>query len=219
MSCCCSSFCSATERQFNHRVASRDVARYRRKGPPATTRLLRDGLRAAGPLTGTLLDIGSGVGALTFELLTIGVERAVAVDASEAYVAAGRAEANRRGLAERVEWRHGDFVACASGLLPATVATLDRVVCCYPAPEPLLAEALRHAERWLALSYPNDRWYVRTVVALENAGRRVTGNPFRTFVHSAAAMEQQIRAAGFQLASRRRTLAWCVDVYVKTDAA
>jgi len=73
MSCSCSSFCSTSERH-----------RYRRKGPPVTTRLLRDGLRAAGPLTGTLLDIGSGIGALTLQLLEIGVKRAVAVDASEA---------------------------------------------------------------------------------------------------------------------------------------
>ncbi|MBI4483262.1 MAG: class I SAM-dependent methyltransferase [Acidobacteria bacterium] len=218
MSCCCSRFCSATERQFNQQVAARDVARYRRKGPPATTRLLRDGLRAAGPLTGTLLDIGSGIGALTFELLEIGVQHAVAVDASEAYVTAGRHEADRRGRAHAVDWKHGDFVSRALEFQPATVVTLDRVVCCYPVHERLLLEAVRRAERWLALSYPRDRWYVRVGMALENAGRRLAGNPFRTFVHPPAVMERLIRGGGFRLVSRRNTAVWCVDIYAKADA-
>lgn len=197
MSCSCSGFCSSTERQFNERVAAREVGRYRRKGPPVTTRLLRDGLRALGPLTGTLLDIGSGIGALTLELLEIGVKRGVAVDASEAYVAAGRNEATRRDRAEAVDWRHGDFVSLALEFQPATLVTLDRVICCYPAYEPLLVEAVRRAEHWFALSYPRDRWYVRAAVALENAGRRLAGNAFRTFVHPAAAMERLIRSGGF----------------------
>lgn len=114
-------------------MAGRDVARYRRKGPSVTTRLLRDGLRAAGPLTGTLLDIGSGIRVLTLELLDIGVNRAVAVDASEAYLSAARNEAPRRVRAGAVDWRHGDLVSLASEFRPATVVTLDRVICCYPA--------------------------------------------------------------------------------------
>ena len=219
MSCCCSGFCSASERQFNPRVATRDVARYRRHGPPVTTRLLRDGLRAAGVVSGSLLDIGSGMGALTFELLEIGVQRAVAVDASEAYIAAGRQEAHRRGCADRVDWRHSDFAGSPSEFGPATVVTLDRAVCCYPAYEPLLAEAVRRAERWLAISYPRDRWYVRAVVAFENAARQLVRNPFRTFVHPAADMERLIRGGGFRLVSRRGTVAWCADIYEKSQPA
>ena len=219
MTYCCSGFCAASERQFNQRVAARDAARYRRKGPGATTRLLRDGLRTAGPLAGTLLDIGSGVGALTFELLEIGVHHAVAVDASEAYVSAGREEAIRLGRADAVDWIHGDFVSRASECQPAAVVTLDRVVCCYPAHEPLLVEAVRRAQRWFALSYPRDRWYVRAANALQNALRRMAGKPFRTFVHSSTAMERLIGGGGFRLVSRRGTMAWCADVYVKTDAA
>ncbi len=215
MACCCSGFCSATDRQFNARVAARDVAEYRRHGPPPTTRLLRDGLRDAGAAGGTLLDIGAGIGALTFELLALGLERAVAVDASAAYVAAGREEAQRRGCSDRVDWRHGDFASSAAEFAPATVVALDRAVCCYPAYEPLLAEAVRRAQRWFAVSYPRDRWYVRAAIALENAVRRLAGNPFRVVVHPAAAMERLIRNSGFALVSRRTTLAWSADIYAK----
>ena len=97
MSVCCSGFCAAAEQQFDARRAKRDVGRYRRRGPDVTTRLLRRGLVAASPLEGTLLDIGAGIGPLTFELLDAGIESAHTVDASPASIAAGRDEAGRRG--------------------------------------------------------------------------------------------------------------------------
>ena len=49
---CCSAFCTATQRQFSPRVAARQLARYRRKGPDATTRMLRDLLNAEGVVVG-----------------------------------------------------------------------------------------------------------------------------------------------------------------------
>jgi hypothetical protein len=92
---------------------------------------------------------------------------------------------------------------------------LDRVVCCYPSYEALLNPALRHAEKCFALSYPRDVWYVRLGVLLENAHRRLTKNPFRTYVHPAARMEDVIRSAGFELSTRRETWMWSVDVYTR----
>jgi hypothetical protein len=50
---------------------------------------------------------------------------------------------------------------------------------------------------------------------MENAQRRLTGNPFRTFVHSVAIMERTIREAGFELSSRRETWMWSADVYLR----
>jgi magnesium-protoporphyrin O-methyltransferase len=164
-------------------------------------------------MAGTLLDVGAGIGALTFELLAAGLRRATAVDASPAYVEAGRQEAERRGLAGNVNWVEGDFVSVAPQLPSADIVTLDRVVCCYPAYEPLLEAALEHAVQMVGLSYPRDRWYVRAVVAGENAARRLRGGTFRTFVHPAAGMAELLRKHGFQLVARRTTIAWAVDVY------
>ena len=48
---------------------------------------------------------------------------------------------------------------------------------------------------------------------LETAQRRLTKNPFRTFVHPAARMEELIRSAGFERSTRRQTWMWSVDVY------
>jgi magnesium-protoporphyrin O-methyltransferase len=141
-----------------------------------------------GAVDGTLIDVGSGIGGLSFELLDRGVERAIDVDASAAYMAAAAQEATRRDRLRSVEFRHGDFVDVASMIPPATIVTMDRVICCYPRFEPLLNEALRHAERSFAYSYPRDLWYVRAAIAGENRLRKLMGNPFCAFVHSAEHM-------------------------------
>lgn len=215
MSSCCHSFCAATQRQFTAAVAERDLTLYRRRGPDPTTRLLRDAIMGAGS-EGSVLDVGAGIGALSLELLAAGASRATAVEAASAYVAAAREEAGRRNVSDRFELHHGDFVSLAEDLAPADVVVMDRVVCCYPACQPLLETALRHSRRLFALSYPRDRWYVRAVVTLQNRARGLFRNPFRTFVHSAPMMEALIARHGFARMQRRQTMVWSVDLYVRT---
>lgn len=215
MSACCSTYGNVAGAQFDEKIARRDLENFRKKGPGPTARLLRDMLVDAGAADGTLLDVGSGVGGLTFELLERGIQRATAVDASGAYLAAAAQEATRRDRLRAVEFRHGDFVDVASMIPPATIVTMDRVICCYLAFETLLKEALGHAEHYFAYSYPKDVWYVRAAIAGENGIRRLKGNPFRAFVHPVDHMTRTIERAGFRLAARRGTLQWSADVWAR----
>ena len=194
--------------------AAKELQVYRQGRLGPTTRLLRDGIADLGLSQGSLLDIGGGVGALAFELFDRGITEAVIADASLAYVTAAREEAIRRGRAESTTIVHGDLLELADKLPTATLVTLDRVVCCYPSYEPLLAEAARHADRGLALSYPRDRWFVRAAMWLENA-RRARQSGFRTFVHPPRQLRQVIERAGFELARRRTTAMWAIDVFVR----
>ena len=219
MSACCSTFERTAEQHFNEKKAAEELKRYRRLGAGPTTRLLQEEITRTGALNGTLLDVGSGIGSLTFGLLERGITHAIAVDASSAYTGVARQEAQRLGRTDGVQFIHGDFVSVASELPRARLVTLDRVVCCYPSYEPLLDAALGHADEYLALSYPRDVWFVRLGVMLENSQRRLTKNSFRTFVHPAARMEQMIGAAGFELVSRRETWMWSVDVYTRVPRA
>ena len=212
---CCSAFECAADQQFNQRKVAQELKRYREKGPGPTTRLLADGIAQSSALSGTVLDVGSGIGALTLVLLERGAANAIAVDASTAYVDVAREEAGRRGQTDAIQFVHADFVERASQLPSANVVALDRVVCCYPSWEPLLDAALGHAERCLALSYPRDAWYVRLGMRLENGQRWLARNSFRTFVHPIPKIEQTIRRAGFGLSSRRETWMWSVDVYLR----
>ncbi|MBI4485388.1 MAG: methyltransferase domain-containing protein [Acidobacteria bacterium] len=215
MSCRGYQFADAAERHFTAEKVAKELERYRRKGVGSTTRLLRDGLAKSGLIYGTLLDIGGGVGALTFELLERGMAAAVVVEASSAYLDAAAAEAKRRGQASSVRFMPGDFVGIADSVSTASVVTLDRVVCCYPDYEPLLKQSLERADRALALSYPRDRWYVRAAMGLENA-LRSRKPAFRPFVHPVSRIRGIIESAGFELVSRDTTPIWSVDVYAKS---
>ncbi len=212
MSTSCSGFCASITRQFDAVVAEGDLRRYHTKGPNPTTRQLRDGILRAGAGQ-SLLDVGAGVGALSFELLEAGFGTAVALDAAPAYVAAARREVAARGLDNRMTVEEADFVATGEAAPSADAVVMDRVVCCYPEFRPLLERALDRSQDLFAYSYPRDRWYVRIVVALQNAARAVAGKAFRTTLHPAAAMEDLILAHGFYRASRTGSLVWAVDVY------
>jgi SAM-dependent methyltransferase len=215
VSLCCSTYGEVAGAHFDEQLARRDLESYRKKGPGPTARLLRDLLADAGALDGTLLDVGSGIGGLTFELLDRGLKRAVAVDASSAYLAAAAQEATQRDRLQAVQFVQGDFVDVGPRIQTATVVTLDRVICCYPLYEPLLQESVRHAERFLALSYPRDIWYVHAAIAFENRGRWLKKNPFRAFVHPVDEMTQALVRAGFRLAARRQTPQWRADVWTR----
>lgn len=217
MACC--AFDETVNDQFTTRKATQELDRYRRKGVGPTTRRLIDGLSRCSLVGGSLLDVGAGVGSLTFELLERGYRRAVIVEASAAYAAAAADEATRRKRMGDIDFAHGDFLDLAQTLSPASVVTLDRVICCYPLYEPLLNEALRHAERGLAISYPHDRWYVRAAMGLENAMRRRRKSRFRTFVHPQRQIRQIIEDAGFALVSRKQTFIWSADVFLRRHSA
>ena len=157
MACC--GFANGVNRQFTKAKAAQELQRYHRRGARPTTRLLLEGLSQTGRIEGTLLDVGAGVGALTFELLERGMESAVVVEASNAYAETFENEAMRRGRDAAVRMLRGDLLDVAERVERADVVTMDRVVCCYPLYAELLREALQRATRTFAFSYPRDCWY------------------------------------------------------------
>jgi 2-polyprenyl-3-methyl-5-hydroxy-6-metoxy-1,4-benzoquinol methylase len=217
MDCC--AHCAAIGSTFDPEVAERDLRRYRRKGPDPSTRLILEELRRQ-PLDGAhLLDVGGGIGVLGLELLAAGIGRVLQVDASPAYLAVAGRQFAERGWAERVTLVAGDFVALAEPPEPADVVTLDRVVCCYPDYDALLARAAGCARSVLALSYPRDRWYVRWVLGLENLWRRITRNSFRSFVHPPARIAAVIERSALRRVARRSNAIWVMDLYRRSDSA
>ncbi len=210
MSSCC---CHSAERHFGAARAQQELADYRRRGPSGTARLILRLLQDVQAQPTTLLDIGAGVGVLHHELLNRSVRSATHVEAASAYAAAARTEAARRGHGDRIRFAQGDVVALAGDLEPADLVTLDRVLCCYPALEPLIQATASKAHRYYAVSFPHDRWYMHGHTAWQNFTRRRAGNPFRTFVHSVARIQELLRGAGLRPLASRRTLAWEVSLH------
>lgn len=125
MGCSCCGFGHSADEHFNTAKVAKELSKYRRKGPGPTTRRLRDGVVSAGLQSGTLLDVGGGLGILSLELVDAGFSQATVVDASSAYLAAASEEATRRDRSTSTEFVHGDFVVMASRLTPASVVALD----------------------------------------------------------------------------------------------
>ena len=209
---CCTGYCAA-EAQFNRKVAERDLRRYQRRGADATTRLMLAELRRW-PLEGRrLLDVGGGIGVIGRELGGTGVASATVVEASPAYLEVARREVGPQYGRRPTQFILGDFAVIAGTLPNADVVTLDRVVCCYPDAEALLRQAAGRARQLLALTYPRDRWYVRTLIVLENLGLRLRGKEFRAFVHTPDRMGALLESEGLVRTTRRETLVWTLDLY------
>ena len=210
MSCC---QCQGIEDMFNERAVSRELSQYHAKGPDVTTQMLVDTLKREGIQGLTLLDIGGGIGAIQHALLEAGLRNATEVDASQAYIRAARAEAQRRGLAEQVSFQHGDFVDLAAQIPPADIVTLDRVICCYPDMDKLVSLSLARASKLYGLVYPRDTWWLRIGFAIMNFFYKLQRNPYRAFMHPTRAVEAMITSNGFTRRFFRRTLVWQVAVY------
>jgi magnesium-protoporphyrin O-methyltransferase len=208
--CCCSA-----ARYFDAAIAQRDLKAYRTSGPDKRVRRLLDLLRAAGVNGKSMVDVGSGIGIVSFELLKNGLEHAVLADASAACLDAARTQARDAGAIDRVTFVPGDFVDTAAAVPTADVVVLDRVVCCYPNWQPLLSAAMSRSQALLALTYPKSRLDVRLWIGVENLIRRVQGNAFRAFVHSPAMMDAALRAAGWTRLTRSATVVWQIDLYAR----
>ena len=208
---CCGQ-CAGIEREFNTKVAARELAAYRRRGIRGTTKMLIGLLRQAQAEGATLLDIGGGIGAIQHELAA-GLAQITSVDAAPAYLEAQKSEAARQGYAGRVSYRHGDFVTVAGEIPEHDVVTLDRVICCYPDMRALVERSAERARRFYAAVYPRGTWWNVVGLALGNIVMRLRRSSFRGYVHSPAQIERILAAHGLRLQAARETFIWRVAVY------
>lgn len=206
------------ERIFDEREAQSDLRGWQRTGLPDSTAELIGALRAEGVDGAALIDIGAGVGMVHLELLAAGAASAIDVDASSAYLAAARAEAERRGVADRVAYRHGNVVDLAPELPPADVVTLDRVICCYPDLSNLLAAALVPRPRLIGLVHPADAWWVRAGATLLNALSWLLRRRDDFYIHRQTEIDGLLNTAGFRQLHRGGSRVWRVAVYGRSPA-
>lgn len=210
--CGCDGFASI----FDEATARRDRDRYHRDGPDRTTRLLLELLTPYRSSGSSVLDIGGGIGIVDLELLRAGAGHATLVDASTAYLAVARDEARRAGLLDRIDFVEGDFVRRAASIDRADVVTLDRVICCYPDMEALVAESAGRAKTAYGIVLPRDRRGARWAIALNNAWYRIRRKAYRGFIHPTARVDEIAAANGLRLRAERHTWIWRVAVYDRT---
>lgn len=204
---CCSP--AAYGKVFDDREARRNARTYRKKGLDPTARRMVRFLSAQEALPRTILEIGGGIGALQVELLRAGAVRASNIELSPAYEAVAQDLLADAGLTDRVQRHLGDFAAAPDAFPPADVVIMHRVVCCYPEAARLVSAAASRAQRYLAMSYPRDAWWVRVGLAVENLllffMRRIG---FRIYLHPPQTLLAAAGAHGFTPALQHRGWVW-----------
>ncbi|MDQ3937874.1 MAG: methyltransferase domain-containing protein [Chloroflexota bacterium] len=172
--------------------------------------LLLDVLREAGFSGGTVLELGSGDGTLSRELLTRGADSVTGVDLSARSVEYATARAHAAGFGGRLSYEVGD--AAKVSLPPCEAVVSEKVFCCYPDVGLLLANTLPAARSVYALVLPESRgplgWLSRFLITLENSWRWLRREQFRAHVHDVRSIERMIAAAGFVRRASRRHGMW-----------
>ena len=120
-----------------------------------TTAALVAALEEAGLRGRTVLDVGCGSGDLALASIARGAERATGFDLGPGAIREARSLAADRGLSERTVFAIGDGAEIA--LPPADVVSLNRVLCCYPHVDALLANTLGAAGSVYGFTAPHDR--------------------------------------------------------------
>ncbi len=193
-------------------------AKRRRLGGPS--RDLLDGLTRPGLEGRTVLDVGCSAGGLAMESLERGARTATGIDLSAAAIEEARRLSAGRGLADRTTFDVADGASAA--LPPHDVVVLDKVFCCYPDVDGLLANSLAAARSVYAFSVPPSAGFRgsvrRALTRIANRWyrlRRRKFGGFRTYVHDVPSLDARVRAAGFEPLTSRRRFAWDIAVYAR----
>jgi protein-L-isoaspartate O-methyltransferase len=196
------------DRFFGGRFARRTAERYRKGGLDRTARQMVAFLEQEGLGGASVLEIGGGVGGIQIELLKRGAAHAVNLELSPAYDDEADRLLREAGFEGRVDRRLADIAVEPEAVEPADIVVLNRVVCCYPDYERLLAAVAEHARRLVVFSYPPRNVVSRVVASGENLVFRILGREFRAFTHPPASMLAVLERRGFRRTFAHHALVW-----------
>jgi magnesium-protoporphyrin O-methyltransferase len=210
---------SRIARHFDAKMAER-LAKCQDPGLIEVSQRLRDALLPLDPTGRTVLELGCGRGGLLLHLVLAGAARATGVDLSPASIDAARDRFEQAQLSERARLTVDD--AARVPLEPHDWVILDRVICCYPDVEGLLANTLPAARQIYAFTVPSSRGW-RGVVArldsrLEHAWNSLRGRPCPGYVHNLDLIEERLAIAGFRLRHRDRQRLWHIAIYERAPS-
>jgi magnesium-protoporphyrin O-methyltransferase len=210
---------SRIARHFDAKVAKR-LAQCQDPGLVAVSERLRDALLSLDPTGRTVLELGCGRGGLLLRLVQAGAARAAGVDLSSASIDEARNRFEQAQLSERAHLSVGD--AARVPLEPHDWVILDRVICCYPDVERLLANTLPAARQIYAFTVPTSRGWRGVIARLderfENAWNTMRGRPCPGYVHDLDLIEERLAIAGFRLRHRDRQRLWHIAIYERSPS-
>ncbi len=189
---------------------------YRKKGLDPMASSMVNYLASQDVAGARVLEVGGGVGAIQLELLKAGVAETVNVELSAGYEDAWKRLAEEEGVEDRITRHLGDFVEYQHDFEPADIVVMNRVVCCYPWMERLMEAAVTKTDRYLALTFPREMWWVKAGLGMGNGFTAVRRCDFRAFVHPVAEIESVVTSSGFVVRHTDGNLIWQALVLERT---
>jgi len=187
----------------------------------AVSQRLSDALVSLDPTGKTVLEPGCGRGGLLLGLVQAGAVAATGVDLSPAAVDVARDRFEHSRLSERAAFSVGD--AARVPLERHDWVILDRVICCYPDVEQLLANTLPAAREIYAFTVPTSRGWRGAIARLDwwmdDVWNTIRGRPCPGYVHDLDLIEKRLDSAGFRLRHRGRHRFWHIAVYERSPDA
>jgi 2-polyprenyl-3-methyl-5-hydroxy-6-metoxy-1,4-benzoquinol methylase len=206
VSSCCRP--SDYDKIFDEKHARSKARAYAREGLTGDARRIVDFVRSRTLPGYSMLEVGGGIGEIQLELLRAGAAHAINVELATQYEAVASELIRERRVGDRVERRLGDFVHEADGIPAADVVVMNRVVCCYPDADALVGAAADHARRYLVMTFPVDRWWIRWGLAAMNKVLALRGSTFRAHAHATRRVLSTAWGSGMRPVEHRRGLIW-----------
>lgn len=213
---CCNQRFTAYEKTFSSKVAAKDLKRFKKKGPDRSTRKLIESillLESSNLKDKSLLDIGSGIGALGFGLIGNGLAAITCVDVATEYLRLAEQESVSRGFRDRFTFIAGDIVDQSDNLEAADIVTLDKAICCYEEFKSLISTSVSKSRDIYGIVIPRETWWVKTINGIGNVFRKLTCDKFRTFIHPIDEIKEVITNHGFKEVSTEKAREWLILVF------
>lgn len=191
--------------------------RYKTKGLSRSSRVLLGFIRDSGAQGKAVLDLGSGAGGFSVELLKEGAESAIGFDLSPKMVDSAIGLASAGGFEGRAKFQVGD--AAKSELPSADIVIMDKVLCCYSQWEPLLRNAMHSSRGMVGFIVPRDegiaKWPFRLGLRVANFFQRRKGGVL-FYLHPLRMVDRTLRDSGFVRKNKRGSRFWLVFLYSRT---
>jgi SAM-dependent methyltransferase len=204
--------------RFFDALTAERLAKPKEPGPAAVSQRLGAALVSMDPTGKTVLELGCGRGLLLLRLAQAGATHATGVDLSPGSIDAARGRFKAAQLSERVDLAVGD--GSLVPLEPHDWVILDRVICCYPDVERLLANTLPAARQIYAFTTLTSRGPLGVLARLgqwcEDRWNAARGRPCPGYVHSLDLIEKRLASAGFELRHRDKERWWHIAIYQRS---
>jgi magnesium-protoporphyrin O-methyltransferase len=203
------------ENEFDKRYAQKELERYHQHGLKNNSKPLFKLIERLNLQGKSLIDIGGGIGSLSFELIKKGIVKSTLVDISEAHIITCEQESIRMGIQHRIHCLQGDFLEKMIEIPAADLVVLDKVICCYAQYEHLIRNSVNKSKKWYAFSLPKDVWWVHVSQGLEKLWNRLKGKSFPTFIHPVKDIVGIMASSGFQKIAQSDYKEWTMMVFEK----